>query len=116
MSVKFVAQAFELMIVEFGRKAHECWIDYANFMLKYEPLTLQTIHRRAMASLVSDEVELFLAAYNKLLQNSVSNYTESDSDTEKDVENIDLIEDDDDDIAREAAIEAVENFQQENSS
>ncbi|KAK6112212.1 hypothetical protein QQG55_46800 [Brugia pahangi] len=87
------------MIVEFGRKAHECWIDYANFMLKYEPLTLQTIHRRAMASLVSDEVELFLAAYNKLLQNSVSNYTESNSDTEKDIENIDLIEDDDDDTA-----------------
>ncbi|VDN95356.1 unnamed protein product [Brugia pahangi] len=45
MSIEFVAQAFELMIVEFGRKAHECWIDYANFMLKYEPLTLQTIHR-----------------------------------------------------------------------
>ncbi|KAK6104682.1 U3 small nucleolar RNA-associated protein 6 family protein [Brugia pahangi] len=99
ISMEFVAQAFELMVVEFGSKAHECWIDYANFMLKYEPLTLQTIHRRAMASLVSDEVEPFLAAYNKLLQNSVSIYTESDSDTEKDIENIDLIEDDDDNTA-----------------
>ncbi|KAL3989975.1 U3 small nucleolar RNA-associated protein 6 family protein [Acanthocheilonema viteae] len=94
-SVEFATQAFELMIVEFGEKRHECWIDYANFMLKYDPLTLQTIHRRAMASLAPDQIEPFLVAYSNLLQNAASNYIESDSDTGKDDDDIGLIEDDD---------------------
>ncbi|MCP9262871.1 hypothetical protein DINM_006247 [Dirofilaria immitis] len=96
MSVEFIAQAFELMIVEFGSKTHECWIEYASFMLKYEPLTLQTIHRRAVASLVSHEIEPFLVAYNNLLQIAVSNYNGFDSDVEKDELNIYLSGDDDD--------------------
>ncbi|VDP19715.1 unnamed protein product [Onchocerca flexuosa] len=91
--MEFVTQAFELMIMEFGSKTHECWIDYANFMLKYEPLTLQTIHRRAMACLTSNEIESFLVAYNSLLQNAASNYSGFDSDIGKDVE--DLSDDDD---------------------
>uniref|UniRef100_A0A0R3RLS4 TPR_REGION domain-containing protein n=1 Tax=Elaeophora elaphi TaxID=1147741 RepID=A0A0R3RLS4_9BILA len=121
ISVEFAAKAFELMVAEFGEKMYECWIDYASFSLKYDPLCLQKIHRisakifeyeRAMVSLVSNQIEPFLAAYSNLLQGAASNYTGSDSDVERDEEDVDFIVDDD--IESEGISETVANFQQEN--
>lgn len=67
-----------------------------------------------MSSLVPDQIEPFLVAYSNLLQNAASNYTESDPDTGKDDQGVNLIKDNDD-VRSEITRKAVENFQQESS-
>lgn len=65
-----------------------------------------------MATLVPDEIEPFLVAYNNLLQTAAGNYIESDSDAGKDDEDVNFIEDGDE-VRSEVTSETVENFQQE---
>uniref|UniRef100_A0A915PR14 U3 small nucleolar RNA-associated protein 6 homolog C-terminal domain-containing protein n=1 Tax=Setaria digitata TaxID=48799 RepID=A0A915PR14_9BILA len=84
MSLTLISQALELMVVEFGNRTHECWLDYADFMLHCEPTTLQTIHR--VTSLPPSEIEPFLVAYSNLLQNAAGKFVGIDSDMKKNVE------------------------------